>query len=302
MTPGHIFTGNPLDRSSGHRIDEAWLAAQAGHPSARFLAMRALHASVRPGDLPRLAWLGRDAVEALRADGDAVLLGLEEDIPHFAVSVPGDAEALDGIEFAEARVLGAILPTHEAGILAQARSMLDWHTRHRFCTECGGPTVAAEGGARRHCTVCGAHAYPQVSPSIIVLVEREGRCLLAKRSAGATNRYSCVAGYVEPGESIEEAVAREVMEEVGVRVDGVRYHSSQPWPFPATLMIGCTAIATTEDIHVDEYEIGEAHWFTRDEVRSALARTNPALTVPEPVAIAHHLIKDWVEQVAPVGA
>lgn len=296
MTNGHIFTGNPLDRSLGRRIDAAWLALQEAHPGARFLAMRALHAAVHAGDTPRLAWLAREAVEALRADGDLVLLGLHEEVPHFAVSVPQDAEAHEGIAFAEARGLGSTLPTYEAGILAQARSMLDWHARHRFCSECGGATVAAEGGARRHCVACGVHAYPQVSPSIIVLVERDGRCLLAKRAGSQVNRYSCVAGYVEPGESIEEAVAREVQEEVGVPVTDVRYHSSQPWPFPATLMIGCVARATDDRIQVDEHEIGEAHWFTREEARSALARTNPDLTVPEPVAIAHHLIRDWVEQ------
>jgi len=296
MANGHIFTGNPLDRSSGRRIDEAWLAAQAAHPQARFLAMRALHAAVHATEEPHLAWLAREAIEALGVAGDLVLLGIEDEVPHFAVPVPTAVEAHEGLAFAEARGLGSTLPMHEAGILAQARSMLDWHARHRFCSECGGETVAAEGGARRHCLACGAHAYPQVSPSIIVLVERDGRCLLAKRAGGAVNRYSCVAGYVEPGESIEEAVAREVQEEVGVPVTDVRYHSSQPWPFPATLMIGCTARATAEDIHVDEHEIGEAHWFTRDDARRALARTNPDLTVPEPVAIAHHLIRDWVER------
>jgi len=293
MDGGHIYTGNPLDRSVGRRTDEAWAAAQREHPQARFLAMRALHAAVHPGDAPRLAWSAREALGEV-GDDELVILGIEDGVPHFAVAVPVDRDALEGIEFVEARSLGSTLPMVEAAILAQARSYLEWHARHKYCVECGGLMAPAEAGAKRHCTMCGAHAYPTVSPSIIVLVEREGRCLLAKRAGNTTNRYSCVAGYVEPGESIEEAVIREVQEEVGVTVGSVRYHSSQPWPFPATLMIGCTAQATTEDIEVDGAEIGEAHWFSRDEARAALARTNPNLTVPEPVAIAHHLITDWV--------
>src|SRR4051794_14675725 len=136
MDGGHIYTGNPLDRAEGHRTDEAWVTTQREHPQARFLAMRALHAAVRPGDAPRLAWSAREALGAVE-DDQLVLLGIEDGVPHFAVAVPADADALEGIEFVEARSLGSTLPMAEAGILAQARSMLEWHARHKYCVECG---------------------------------------------------------------------------------------------------------------------------------------------------------------------
>jgi len=156
--------------------------------------------------------------------------------------------------------------------------------------------VSLEGGARRQCEACGERHYPRVDPSIIVLVEHDGLALLAGRRGGVPGRNSCVAGFVEPGESIEEAVAREVFEETGVEVEDVSYSYSQPWPFPAALMIGCRARARTTEIQVDGVEIASAGWFTRTEVRAALDGTSSELTLPQPVAIAHHLIRDWATE------
>lgn len=299
MITSYVFGANPLDRALALRRDEAWLRAQRDDPRGQYLPLRDLHAAVHGGDTPRLAWLDRTAATAWPAAGETVLLGLSGDIPHFAVAADGlaDGAVPEGIAFGEARALGAALPAPEAGILAQARSVLDWHATHRFCAQCGGPTVAIEGGARRACGGCGARHYPQVSPSMIVLVTRGDRCLLARRPRAQANRFTCLAGYVEPGESIEESVAREVEEESGVRVDVVRYHSSQPWPFPATLLIGCHAEAASEQITVDGVEIAEARWFPRAEVRRALAGGPDApFTVPEPITISRHLISAWAGQ------
>jgi NAD+ diphosphatase len=299
MNISYVFGSNPLDRVQALRRDQAWLGAQHADPRGRYLPLRTLNAAIYAGDTTRLAWLDRGAAAAWPASGETVLLGLLGDIPHFAVATDdlGDGAVPEGIEFIEPRALAASLPAYEAGMLAQARSVLDWHATHRFCAQCGAPTASIEGGARRACTACGARHYPVVSPSMIVLVTSGDRCLLARRPRGIATRFTCLAGYVEPGESIEESVAREVAEESGVRVGTVRYHSSQPWPFPATLMIGCHAEATSEEITVDGVEIAEARWFLRDEVRAALAGGPDAtFSVPDSITISRHLIAAWAEQ------
>ena len=295
MYDPHVFAANPLDRATARRRDDAWLESQRGDPRGRYLLFQDLNALATAEDAPRLAWLSSESVDAERVN-DAMLLGLLNGVPHFAVSVDShEAEGVDAARFIDARTIGALLPGGEAGILAQARSLLDWHARQRFCARCGAETASVEGGARRQCAGCETRHYPRVDPSIIVVVERGGRCLLARRSTSPGTRHSCLAGFVEPGESIEEAVSREVREETNVEVGQVRYHSSQPWPFPATLMIGCVAEAVSEEITVDGVEIAAAAWFTRTQVRAALAGSNDDLVLPGPVAIAHHLIRAWAE-------
>ena len=292
----HIFSSNPLDRASSQRSDLEWLRAQADDPRGRYLLFRDLQVAVALGEQRRLAWIERTAASPSLDGSSVVLLGMLEGVPHFAAAVDPAAElAIEGLEFGEARGVAPDLPTDEAGMLAQARSMLAWHSEHRFCGRCGALTISVDGGTRRLCEACGARHYPHVSPSMIVLVQYNDSCLLARRPRGAPNRYSCLAGYVEPGESIEEATIREVFEESGVRIANVTYHSSQPWPFPATLMIGCFAEAESDEVNVDGVEIAEARWFARDEVRRALAGEHPGLAVPDRVAIAHHLIRAWVD-------
>ena len=298
MYDPHVFAANPLDRASNQRRDGAWLESQRHDPRGRYLLFRDLNPLATAEDAPRLAWLSDQSVDAERVN-DAVLLGLLDGVPHFAVGVDShEAEGVEAASFIDARAVAALLPGGEAGILAQARSLLDWHARHRFCSRCGAETVSVEGGARRQCAGCEDRQYPRVDPSIIVVVERGDRCLLASRSTAPGRRHSCVAGFVEPGESIEEAVSREVREETNVEVGQVRYHSSQPWPFPATLMIGCVADAVSEEITVDGVEIASAAWFTRSQVREALAGSSDELALPGPIAIAHHLIRAWVEGAA----
>jgi NAD+ diphosphatase len=208
----------------------------------------------------------------------------------------GDESSLS---FAEARGLATVLPAGEAGIVAHGRSLIDWHRRHRFCSVCGTPTTSGQGGSVRKCGSCGASHFPRTDPVVIMVVHRGDQCVLAKRRNAPGNRYSCIAGYIDQGETIEEAVAREVQEEIGLRVDEVVYRASQPWPFPSTLMIGCFAHAATDAIEIDPNELGDARWFGRQEVLSALNAGGPdaPLTVPDRVAIAHHLIRAWAEGV-----
>ncbi|MDA0353224.1 MAG: NAD(+) diphosphatase [Chloroflexi bacterium] len=289
------FSGNLLSRVDRELTDPAWLAARRADPRGRYLLLRDLEVPVSSEEQPRLAWLAPDQLPPYESyEGDPILLGLEDGVPHFSVAVAANAIAAPAdTTYLDARTLASMLPIAEAAIVAQARSMAEWHARNGFCAKCGGATTSVEGGARRACGSCETRHYPRVDPSIIVLVEREERALLAGRVGGPTGRKSCVAGFVEPGESIEEAVVREVFEETGVHVGDVQYSYSQPWPFPGVLMIGCRARARTSEIRVDGVEIGHADWYTRGQVRAALAGRSSELAVPPPLAIAHHLLKDW---------
>jgi NAD+ diphosphatase len=191
------------------------------------------------------------------------------------------------------------LATRDSGILAQARSQVDWHRRHRFCSVCGTRTEQKKGGHVRRCEDCGAEHFPRTDPVAIMLVTDGDRCLLGQ-SAGRlarTGMYSALAGFIDQGESIEEAVRREVMEEAGVQVGPVRYHSSQPWPFPSSLMIGCHGRAESTEINMDTEEMHDVRWFDLETVRAALSGERSGeskdLRLPGPIAIAHHLIKAW---------
>jgi len=245
----------------------------------------------------RLVWLSHEQVSS--DGGESILLGFEDGVPHFAISSWSEggtgAGAASGVGtiYMDARTAAPLLPKAEAAVVAQARSMADWHRRTGFCARCGGGTTSVDGGGRRQCDACGTRHYPSVDPSIIVLVEHAGRVLLVGRNGGPEGRRSCVAGFVEPGESVEEAVVREVLEETGVEVGDVEYSYSQPWPFPAVLMLGCRARARSTEIRVDGVEIGSAGWYTRAQVRAALDSTSEELVVPPALAIAHHLMRDW---------
>ena len=183
-----------------------------------------------------------------------------------------------------------------------ARSLVDWHARHRFCARCGQPTVLSKGGWQRNCIseTCKGEHFPRVDPVTIMLVEHANdsgaRLLLGRQPRFPPRRFSALAGFVEPGETIEEAVAREVLEESGVKIGEVLFHSTQPWPYPSSLMIGCYARALTTEIRLEQDELSDARWFTRVEVREALARRTPELRLPPPLAIAHQLVKSWIEQ------
>ena len=297
----YTFAGNPLDRVSQRRQDAAWIASLLGDPETRLLPFRELKPVVRSQSATALDWQPAESWrEAIDGGATLVLLGIGEGHAHFALdasNVPGLDGAGEGT--ADVRSLAAVIPGPEAAILAEARSVLDWHARHGFCAQCGTPSVISSGGWGRQCPNCRAHHYPQVDPVVIMLAVRGERCLLGRGHRRVGTRFSCLAGFMEPGETIEEAVRREVLEELGIRVGRVRYLASQPWPFPSTLMMGLLAEAVSEEITIDPEEIAEARWFEREEVRAMVERSRSddpipgQATLPPPLAIGHQLARRW---------
>ena len=295
------FSGNPLDRASNQRRDEAWLAAHFQAKESRFLAFHQLNVLAREAAEAELHWLDTSIHDLLDEGNQPLFLGLRDGVAHFAVDVSPLSDPLSAIgvtdaDFADARRLAVNLPGGDAGILAQGRALIEWHRRHRFCGTCGSPTRVGSGGSVRVCVSCGTEHFPGPHAVVIMVVWRGDRCLLGRGRGWAEARYSALAGFVDQGETIEEAVAREVLEEAGVHVDDVRYHTSQPWPFPMSLMLGCFAHAASEELAVDPEELADARWFSRDEIRCAFADPSSVdFGVPGHIAIAHHLIKDWSE-------
>ena len=302
MSP-HVFAGNPLDRGDVSRRDQTWLDAQVTNPRSRFLPLWQLNVLIQTEQETRLGWLSPAEIARLEINVPPVFLGALDNVTHFAIDVSqlGDPRHELNLEeswrFEEARTAAVQLSLPEAGILAQSRSQIDWHRRHQFCSVCGQRTVQGRGGHVRKCPDCKAEHFPRTDPVAIMVVCHGDQCLLGQSRGrlARTGAYSALAGFMDQGESIEEAVRREVKEEAGIAVGAVRYHSSQPWPFPSSLMIGCHAQALTTDIHKDDEEMTDVRWFSRADVLAALRREHPQLRVPEPIAIAHHLIKAWAE-------
>lgn len=311
MSLVHTFAGNPLDRGDAKRRDPAWLESAARAPETRYLLLHNLNVLVDGlGGAPRLGWLKADDLRWLETTIEPVFLGLDEaGVPHFAQDIsevhdPSHELALaEGFSFQESRSAAMGLDGPETGILAQARAQIGWHDRHRFCSACGERTQQSKGGHQRSCEDCGADHFPRTDPVAIMLIVDGDRCLLGQ-SHGPLVRigmFSALAGFIDQGESIEEAVRRESMEEAGIRVGRVRYHSSQPWPFPSSLMIGCHGVAETTDIEIDAEEMHDVRWFDRDEVRAALAGEHETLKLPGDIAIAYHLIRAWVDGEVDLG-
>ncbi|MDE0692043.1 MAG: NAD(+) diphosphatase [Gammaproteobacteria bacterium] len=299
----HTFAGNPLDRADAERRDPDWLDAAERNPHSRYLPMWRLNVLIDAGAGDRLGWLPPERIAELDVQTPPVFLGLDGQGARFALDVSTVERPVatlglsEAFRFEDSRAAGMTLSASEAGILAQSRSQLAWHEKHQFCSVCGTPTNQARGGHLRVCPNCGAQHFPRTDPVAIMVISDGDRCLLGQ-SAGRlarTGMYSALAGFIDQGESIEEAVRREVREEAGVEVGAVRYHSSQPWPFPSSLMIGCHGDALSTDITIDPVEMADVRWFERDEARAALAGEHPTLKVPGPVAIAHHLIRAWVD-------
>ena len=297
----YCFGGNPLDRASERRDDGDWIAGLLRDATTRVLPLRDLKPFARGTATPALDWQPvtrwRDEIDR---GAPLVFLGLGEGRAHFAIDATG-AELADGAASApiDARALAPTIATGEAAILAQARSVLDWHARHRFCAQCGAPTEIAAAGWKRRCPSCRASHFPRTDPVVIMLAIRGERALLGRNRRRPGARFSCLAGFVEPGETPEEAVRREVREESGVRCGRVRYLAAQPWPFPSSLMMGFLAEALTEEISVDPDELAEARWFSRDEIREMVARAasgpdDPTqVSLPTPMAIAHQICRRW---------
>jgi len=303
----YCFAGNPLDRVSQRRQDAGWVASLLEDPATQVLPLHGLKPQIRHSSATALDWQSLAPWRPLIDNGSTlVLLGIREGRAYFALDATPAEIPSDGNSVAmDARTAAPLIDGGEAAILAEARSLIDWHDRHRFCARCGTPSVVASGGWVRHCPDCKAHHFPRVDPVVIMLAVRGERALLGRGRRRPGARFSCLAGFMEPGETLEDAVRREVREESDIRCGRVRYLASQPWPFPSTLMMGFLAEALTEEITVDPEELVEARWFARDEVRDMVARAaagdpDPATTVPSlpgPVAIAHQICRRWANGV-----
>ena len=285
------FAGSPLDRAEAMRRDEPALARAAAHPDARWLLFHDLKPlMLGEGGSLGIAWFERDAVPP---DAPSFFLGFEGAAPRFAAVLPEPPAS--GAMPVDARAAAMHGPTPALGIIAHARSLIDWHAGNRFCASCGGATTMARGGAIRCCAGCATEHYPRVNPVVIMLV-CDGEAVLLGRGPRMPPRFlSALAGFVEPGESLEEAVRRETFEEVGVAVGAVRYVASQPWPFPSSLMVGFHAAALSRAIRIDPHEVEEARWVSRAELGAAIAG-EAEFVLPPPLAIARHLIDCWLAQ------
>ncbi len=305
MRSANYFAGANIDRAAKFRKNAAWLQARMADPSSRVLPVWRDSNLVTTGDAPRAVLLDLNEARRLAGNGaDLAFLGLVGDAARFTVDIshldhPLSRPELSGRgKFVELRAVGALLEQREGALLAFARGLVHWHSRNGFCSLCGGPTVMREAGHVRICENrgCGAQHFPRTDPAVIMLVTSGEACLLGRKKGWNNLMYSTLAGFVEPGESLEEAVAREVMEEAGIHVVRVRYHSSQPWPFPASLMLGFTAEAVSPEIHLNREELADARWFGRDELKTPGKRAAAGLRLPRRVSVARRLIEDWLAE------
>ena len=300
--PRQAYSGSLLERAAALRGDKAKLAALSAHERAGAYVVGGESIVLKaeggaPDPLFSLA-----AARTLGEARETIFLGLLHDAPRFGIGI--DAAAVDALkaradlkltDLRSIAVQGAVDTVHVPP-LAEAKAILGWHAHHRFCPDCGSPTQPAQAGWRRDCPVCKAEHFPRTDPVVIMLPIKGDRCVLGRSPRFPPTMWSCLAGFCEPGESIEEAVRREVAEEVGLACAQVRYFASQPWPFPSSLMIGCHAEAVGDDMVIDESEIEGARWFNRAELKSMLMRRHPLeLSAPPPIAIAHHIIRDFAD-------
>ena len=289
----NVFAGPYVDRASGLRKDSAWVGTALSAPATRFVPVWRTQNLLRREPVPAAVLLPRAALQAFDP-AEAILLGRFRGEAAFAIELDAaTAPATDpGCEFTDLRLAGGLLPADEAGLLAYARALVWWRHRHRFCGACGSPTVATDAGHVMTCSRpgCATQFFPRIDPAIIVLVTDGERALLGRQASWPAGRYSTIAGFVEPGESFEDAVVREVREETNVDVVDLEYHSSQPWPFPSSVMIGFVARAQGTTIACPDGELEDARWFSCTE----MAAGTPAL--PPPQSISFRLIADWYER------
>ena len=295
------FVTDVLDRAAHLRNNDDRLLALEGRPDSRaYVVHRDSLVVKREGEASR-ALLSIDEALKCGANPGTIFLGLRDGAAIFGMGISAPAvEKLmtrNDVAVNELRgmAMSGAVPPDQLSAIAMAKSMVSWHQRHGYCANCGQRTAMREGWWKRDCPSCKAEHFPRTDPVVIMLVTHGDKCLLGRQSRFLPGMYSCLAGFVEAAETIEDAVRREVFEESGIRCTDVGYYMTQPWPYPSSLMIGCTARATNEDIVVDRVELEDARWFSRDEARQMITRTHPdGLAGPHPFAIAHHLVSRWV--------
>jgi NAD+ diphosphatase len=295
----HAFAGNPLDRVSDRRADAEWIARQLEAPGARALVLWKGQPLLGPG--PALVFIEGAVASQLAETGEhLIFLGLDGEDAVFALEIEGEADPtlgpLQGLgAFGEMRAAAGVLPIPHTGLLSASRSLFEWRRRHRYCSVCGHASNGVDGGWKRQCPSCKAEHFPRTDPCVIMLPTFRDRCLVGRQAAWTANRFSALAGYVEPGESIEEACAREVKEEAGLTVTAVRYHSSQPWPYPSNLMVGLVCEVADDQAQPDLTELEAVLWLTRAEALALIDGKAAGLTGPPAFAIAHSLIRGWAK-------
>jgi NAD+ diphosphatase len=296
------FVSHILDRAAHMRGDEDRLLALEGHPDARaYVVYRDSLVVKREAAGPR-ALLSLDEARQLGANPGTAFLGLREGAPVFGMGIsPAAVEQLltrDDAAVSELRgmAMQGVVPPSQLSAIAMAKSLVNWHQRHGYCANCGTRTAMKEGGWKRDCPNCKAEHFPRTDPVVIMLVTLGDKVLLGRQKHFLPGMYSCLAGFVEAAETVEDAVRREIFEESGIRCTDVNYFMTQPWPYPSSLMIGCTARALNEEIVVDRTELEDARWFDRAEATLMIRREHPGgLAGPHPFAIAHHLLGRWVQ-------
>ena len=301
----NTFAGNPLDRASDRRAKPAWVADRLAGPDSLAVAIwngKPFVEDAKAGGGVQIAYLPADMARQLSGGAERLLfLGLWQEIAVFAVDIEDATDPADGPlqglgRFEDLRGIALTLPASDAGILATAKSMFEWRRKHLFCAACGSPSQVAEAGWKRICPACKAEHFPRTDPVVIMLAAKGERCLLGRQAFWPKHMYSALAGFLEPGETIEEACARELFEEAALRTRSVRYHSTQPWPWPSSLMIGLIAEVDNDDAVADQAELEEVRWFTRTEARAMLRGEIADAKAPPSMAIAHQIIKAWADE------
>lgn len=293
MIPDNLFAGSYLDRRAEERLRPGWLEEARADPQALCLVMHGSTVLMQAGGAHPLPALLPMADERARTTSDPeqwLLLGWFHGRRCLLLELPGEEPppAAPDETFAELRPLAGDLPVQEAGLVAYARALALWRASHRFCSRCGHPLQAARAGHARTCAQCGQTSFPRIDPAIIVLVHDGDRVLLGRQASWPAGRYSTIAGFVEPGESLEDAVRREVAEETGITVEAIQYQSSQPWPFPASLMLGFSAHGIWAPPNPNDDELEDAGWFTRAQVRDGV------VALPSRESISRRLIDGWL--------
>lgn len=296
------FVTDGLDRAAHLRTDDEKLFAMEGKAGARaYLIHRDSLVMMNEASGPRALLTIPEALKC-GANAGTIFLGLRDGAPVFGMGIaPAAADELrtrSDVAVNELRgmAMQGTIPVDELSGIALAKSLVTWHQRHGFCANCGTRTRMVQGGWRRDCPTCKAEHFPRTDPVVIMLVTSGDRCLMGRQKQFPPGMWSCLAGFVEIAETIEDAVKREILEESGITCTDVKYYMTQPWPYPSSLMIGCTAVATSDAITVDHAELEDCRWFNRDEAMLMLKRTHPdGLNGPHPFAIAHHLLRQWLE-------